>query len=76
MDTRSNLIAKIHYQVSTYGEFCLYEVEISFRGESYHAERIFINEDYIAIVELENGIEIDIATLSYNELIEVYESIT
>lgn len=76
MDTRSNLIAQIYHQVNTYGEFLLWEVEISIQNESYHATKIFINEDNIAVVELENDIEIDIEELSYNELIEVYESVT
>ena len=45
------------------------------QGEAHKASRIFINSDNIAIVELDNGEEIDIEELSYNELLCVYEEI-
>lgn len=45
------------------------------QGEVHKASRIFINSDNIAIVELDNGDEINIEELSYNELLCIYEAI-
>ena len=73
--TKKNLIQNIYFHLNQYGEFILWDVDINMQGESHKASKIFINSDNIAMVELDNGDEIDIEELSYNELVCVYEGI-
>lgn len=79
MNGRKNIIKNIYYHLNIYGEFDLWDVDIydddNMQGEVHKAIRIFINDDNIAIVELDNGEEIDIEELSYNELLCIYEEI-
>ena len=73
--SKQNLIQNIYFHLNQYGEFILWDVDINMQGEAHKASRIFINSDNIAMVELDNGDEIDIEKLSYNELVCVYEGI-
>ena len=73
--SKQNLIQNIYFHLNQYGEFILWDVDIYMQGEAHKASRIFINSDNIAMVELDNGDEIDIEELSYNELVCVYEGI-
>lgn len=79
MDGKRHLVANIYEKLRTYGDFRLYDVDIyddeNCGGESHKTERIFINEDNIAMVELDNGDVIDIEELDYNELIAIYEEL-
>ena len=79
MNSKKNVIANIYFHLRQYGEFILWDVDIydddNMQGEVHKASRIFINSDNIAVVELDNGEEIDIEELSYNELLCVYEEI-
>ena len=77
--SKQNLIQNIYFHLNQYGEFILWDVDIydddDMKGEAHKASRIFINSDNIAMVELDNGDEIDIEELSYNELLCIYEGI-
>ena len=73
--TKKNLIQNIYFHLNQYGEFILWDVDINMQGEAHKASKIFINSNNIAMVELDNGDEIDIEELSYNELVCVYEGI-
>ena len=73
--SKQNLIQNIYFHLNQYWEFILWDVDINMQGESHKASKIFINSNNIAMVELDNGDEIDIEELSYNELVCVYEGI-
>ena len=73
--SKQNLIQNIYFHLNQYGEFILWDVDINMQGEAHKASKIFINSDNIAMVELDNGDEIDIEELSYNELLCIYEGI-
>lgn len=79
MNSKKNIITNIDFHLRQYGEFILWDIDIydddNMQGEVHKASRIFINSDNIAIVELDNGDEINIEELSYNELLCIYEGI-
>lgn len=78
-NSKKNIITNIDFHLRQYGEFILWDIDIydddNMQGEVHKASRIFINSDNIAIVELDNGDEINIEELSYNELLCIYEEI-
>ena len=78
-NSKKNIITNIDFHLRQYGEFILWDIDIydddNMQGELHKASRIFINSDNIAIVELDNGDEINIEELSYNELLCIYEEI-
>ena len=77
--SKRNIISNIYFHLNQYGWFTLCDVDIydddNMQGEVHKATKIFINSDNIAMVELDNGDEIDIEELSYNELLCIYEEI-
>lgn len=79
MDSKKHVIANIDFHLRQYGEFILWDVDIydddNMQGEVHKASRIFVNDDNITVVELDNGDEINIEELSYNELLCIYEEI-
>ena len=79
MDSKKHVIANIDLHLRQYGEFILWDVDIydddNMQGEVHKASRIFVNDDNITVVELDNGDEINIEELSYNELLCIYEEI-
>lgn len=75
---KNNVINNIYYHLRTYGEFLLWDVDIyddNMKGEVHKGVRVFIDEDNIAMIELDNGEIIDIQELDYNELVAVYDEI-
>lgn len=77
MNGKEQIIKNIYFHLNQYGDFILWEVEIYDEVNELYikANKIYINSDNIAMIELENGNDIDIEELSYNELLEVYEEI-
>lgn len=77
MNGKSHVIKNIYHHLNTYGEFLLWEVNVHDEVNDIYikASKIYINNENIAMVELENGNEVDIEELSYDELLEIYEEI-
>lgn len=77
MNGRKNIIKNIYYHLSTYGDFNLWDIDIFDELNNVYnkAIRIFINNDNIAMVELDNGNDVDIEELTYEELLCLYEEI-
>lgn len=77
MKTRKELIRILYEHLRQIGnlEIVLWDIDIYDDGESHKAESIFINDDNIIMIRLDNGEEIDIEELSYGELFCIYKEI-
>ena len=79
MDTKSSIISNIVYKLETYGDFSIDDVDIDMSGgqgcEVFKAERVYLDENNIPMVELENGEIIELEECDYNELIGLYDEI-
>ena len=79
MNAKSSIIGNIVYKLRTYGDFQIDDVDIDMSGgqqaEVFKAERVYLDENNIPMVELENGEIIELEECDYNELIGIYDEI-
>lgn len=80
MTKRENIIGNIIFKLHIFGNYHLEDVDIydddEQRGESHKVDMIYLSDDNIPCVELENGDVIELEELSYTELLSIQEELS
>lgn len=77
LTTKSALLAKITESLRKHNEIIIDDVDIDMsggqQGEVFKAERIYLDENNVPMIELENGETFELQECDYSELLSIYE---
>ncbi len=79
LTTKSALLTKITESLRKENEIIIDDVTIDMSGgqeaEVFHAEKIYLDENNIPMIELENGESFELQECDFSELLSIYEEV-